>query len=91
MGGIAEIIGKEIARLLAQRFGDAHEIFDIETALIRFRPSQLGRRDSDGSGHVGLAAAFRFAELSEDAAVHAERLARGLPDSQRIQGPLPSR
>lgn len=67
----ADVVRKEVARFLAQRLGDADEILDVQTALFRLQPGEVCGRDRYSSRHLGLAAAFRFTKLPEDAAVHA--------------------
>ena len=73
MADVTEIVREEIARLLAESFGDADEILDVQPALIRFQPRELRRGDPHAPGHLGLEAAFRFAELPEDSTVHTDR------------------
>ena len=71
MADLAEVVREEIAGLFAERFGDADEVLDVKTALIRLQPGELRRRNLHASGDLGLQAALRFAELPEDATVHA--------------------
>ena len=66
----SNIIRKEIAGLLSQRFGDADEIIDVQPALFCLQSRQVGGRNGDGSGHVRLAAPLRFPKMPEDAAIH---------------------
>ena len=73
MTDLPEVVRKEIARLFAESFGDADEVLDIQPALIRFQPGQLRGRDPHAPGHFGLASPLRFAELSEDLAIHGDR------------------
>jgi len=70
MSDRADVVRQEVARLLAQRLDDVDEILDVQTALFRLQSGEVCRRDGDSSRHVGLAAAFGFAKLPEDAAVH---------------------
>src|SRR4051795_1517246 len=69
---VADVVGEEIAGLLAEGLGDANEILDVQPPLIGLQPRELRGGDSDAPGHLGLEPAFRFAELPEDAAVHDE-------------------
>ena len=43
MPDVAEVVREEVARLLAERLSDEHEVFDIESALIGLEPSELRR------------------------------------------------
>src|SRR5207248_2403704 len=63
---LADIIRKEIARLLAEGLGDLDEILDIEPALIRFQPGELSGGDPHASCNIGLSASLGFAELPEN-------------------------
>jgi len=70
MADIADVVGEQIARLLAEGLGDADKILEIQAALILLQPGQMCGRDSYTPGDVGLGSAFRFAKLSEDSTVH---------------------
>src|SRR5438105_9175924 len=72
MADLAEVVREEIAGLFAERFGDADEVLDVQTALIRLQPGQLRRRDLYAPGDLRLEPAFRFPELPEDSTVHAQ-------------------
>ena len=64
------IVWKQIAWFLTKRFGDAHEILDIQPALPCLQPGEVGWRDRHGFRYFSLAPPLRLAEMPEDAPIH---------------------
>src|ERR1700724_1436657 len=69
MSDVTQVVGKEIARLFTERFGDPDEVLEVQAALIRFQPGQLRGGDPYTSRDRGLTAASRFTKLPEDSTV----------------------
>ena len=66
----AHIVWKQVARFLTKRFRDAHEILDIQPALLTLQPGEVGGRNRYGFRDVSLAPPLRLAEMPENAPVH---------------------
>lgn len=49
-----------------ESLGDAEQSLDVQAALIRFQPGELGRGDPDARRTIGLAMYLRRGALPED-------------------------
>ena len=67
---MAEVVGKEVTRLLAQLLDDSDEVLDVETALFGFQARQLCGRNPGLPRDIRLRAPFGFAQLPEHLAIH---------------------